>query len=245
VPVTIFSTLAKVTQATDPISSFGDQSNGAVPDVPVNAIDGTTASTYQNGGSGLNTQAGFPPFAGPAGLIVTPAGGPSLVSALRLYTAASNTERDPADYTLEGSNNGGSTYTVIASGALSLPLDRNSGTTGVDPLGQAVQEVRFSNNTYYKSYRITFNNVRLDANANSLWFSEMELLGVVRPILTFSVNPDHTITLTPSWPGELQSTTRLKDTGTVWVDEGPINQGGIVITPSPSTPQKYYRVQSF
>jgi len=73
----------------------------------------------------------------------------------------------------------------------------------------------------------------------------MELLGVVRPILTFSVNPDHTITLTPSWPGELQSTTQLKDTGTVWVDEGPINQGGIVITPSPSTPQKYYRVQSF
>ena len=77
---------------------------------------------------------------------------------MRIFTADANTERDPADYTLEGSLDG-NTFNAIAAGALSLPLDRNPNDgTAIDPLAQAFQEVSFSNYKTYPIYRVTFNN---------------------------------------------------------------------------------------
>jgi len=240
VSVKIFSTLTHVTQPTDPITQFGDDSNGAIPDSPPAAIDASTTS-YENGGSGLNAQAGFAPFGGPVGLIVTPAAGPSLVTVLRIFTSNGGTERDPADYKLEGSNDGGATYTVISSGALSLPTARNNPAQPTDPLTAAVQEVRFANSSYYTSYRATFNHVRDDSLANQLQIGELDLSGVVKPIMSITFE-NGLITLGTSWPGELYSTTALQGTNTVWVDEGPISPPGIAFTPS--GPVKFYRVQS-
>jgi hypothetical protein len=128
------------------------------------------------------------------GFIVTPtlgatAGG-TIVSGLRLYTANDAEARDPASYTLEGSLAGAAgPWTLISSGALDLPLDRNvtnmppdfTGTTPIDPASDFLQEVLFANTTPYTSYRLIFPTVRDSVAANSMQIADVELLGVVVP----------------------------------------------------------------
>ena len=244
--VQILSTLPDITVQADPISEFGDERAGFAA-LPQNAIDETTAK-YENPGSGLNVNAGFPPFGGPVGLVVTQAVGPTIVSGLRIYTADANPERDPADYTLEGSNDG-THYVLIASGALALPLDRNANNgTYIDPITQAMQEVLFANNTSYTSYRITFNHVRDDSNASELQFAEMELLGVPgvsagSPKLTFTFSSG-SLNLTSSANGTLQSTTALQGANTVWINEQAVSAGTTMQIPvDTSIPAKFYRVK--
>jgi hypothetical protein len=79
---------------------------------------------------------------------------------------------------LEGSNDGGTNYTTITSGPLSLPLDRNSLALAVDPTQAAVQEVLFANTQSYTTYRLTFPNVRSPSTASYLEIGEAEFLGV-------------------------------------------------------------------
>jgi len=253
--LTIVSLLTNVVYLTDPILTFGDEAVAAgggplyTADVGFNLIDDSTYK-WQNGGSGFSTSAGFPPFQGPVGVTLTnetadlTAFRPTLVVGMRIFTADANPERDPADYTLEGSLNG-NTFNTIASGALSLPLDRNPNDgTAIDPLTQAFQEVSFSNYKTYPIYRVTFNNTRNNTAANSMQMAEMQLLGVdasvAVPVLTVShgTTPG-TIKITTSVPAELYSATNI--TSGDWVDEGPIS-GSITITPTPGTPQSYYRV---
>jgi hypothetical protein len=243
--LTVISTLLDVTVPADPITGFGDTSGtqwGLNAD-PINAIDNFSTVKYQNGGSGLNAPAGFPPFGGPVGVVVTPAVGSTLVSGLRIYTADGNPERDPADFKLEGSSNGGATYTLLAAGPLSLPAARADAGQAFDPTTQPMQEILFSNHGSFTTYRLTFNHVRDDNNANSLQVGEIELLGVSAPpspVLTAVPNGSGGLTLSSSAPGQLWSTTNL--TGTVvWKNEGPIT-GSVTITPAPGEPQKYYRV---
>ena len=182
--LTVYSSLPDVTQPGDPITAFG----GTVPAAESvdHAID-DVAQKYLNFGAN-----GGVPFAGPAGLIVTPQGGlNTVVSAMRFFTANDATERDPADYILEGSTDGGSSWTSIASGSLNLPTGRNG--TGAmtvllnNSLTNFFQEVHFANSTPYSTYRWTVNNVRNNAAANSMQISEIELLGVAStapPVIT-------------------------------------------------------------
>ena len=243
--LTVITTLLDVTAAGDPITEFGDTT---APDYfglngdPPNAIDNNSSLKYQNGGSGLNAQAGFPPFVGPVGLVVTPAAGSTLVTGLRIYTANDVVERDPADFQLEGSTDGGATYTLIVAGPLNLPAARADAAQGFDPTVQPMQEILFTNHRSYTTYRLTFNNVKNDSVASNLQIGEVEFLGVTAsasPVLTV-VASGSGLTITSSAPGQLWSTTNLTSTA-VWKDEGPI-AGSVTITPTPGEPQKFYRV---
>lgn len=243
----VFSTLQDVTDPGDVIEGFGDLSGTAWADTTnaYNAIDGSVAK-WQNGGSGFSASAGFPPFKGPVGLIITPVRGATVVSGLRVYTANDATERDPADYKLEGSADGGATYHLISSGPLSLPAARSSDLVGNDPLQAALQEVLFANNASYSSYRLTFTNARDNSAANSLQIAEVELLGVssssVSPFLTVARAASGAVTLSTSMPGILESTTSLDPANTVWTNEGPVS-GTVTITPAQGVSAMFYRIR--
>jgi hypothetical protein len=237
--VNVLSTLLDVTSPSDEITAFGGQSPGAEP--VANAIENTT-SKYLNFGSPEGDTA--PPFVGPVGLVVTPAAGSTIVKGIRFYTANDVEARDPADYTLEGSNDGGTNFTVIATGTLSLPSARNDSALDINPLTLANQEVLFANNAGYTTYRLTFNTVKDSVAANSMQIGEIELLGAAGssgPTLTISRNADGTLRITSSAPGRLQSTTALVDggPGTGWAEEGPIVTFRDV---APIGPMKFYRV---
>lgn len=223
----LISPLETVLQPTDVIVSFGDQSGSFWGDNTNTyyAVDLTTAK-WQSGGSGFSAPAGFPPFQGPVGLVLTPAT-PTVVSGLRIYTANDAPERDPADYLLEGSVDGAN-YMVISSGSLDLPLERNPDdeTSVVDPLTSAFQEILLDNNRAFTSYRLTFNNTRNNNTANSLQVGEIQFLGTtasaVSPFLTIERSGDN-IVITSSTPGTLESTPSLSESNTVWTSEGAIS----------------------
>lgn len=233
--VNLVSSGQDVTVPGDVISSF----SGTAPDAEgvVHAIDNLT-DKYLNFGTDGNTDA---PFVGPVGFVVTPAATPTTVTGLRIYAANDAPERDPADYQLEGSNDGGGSYTVIAAGPVLLPVDRNAGGAPVDPLAQVNREIRFPNTRAYATYRFSITNVRNNAQANSMQLGEVELLGTVAPSLTITPGTGGSFTITSSMAGTLWSATELKEAGTVWSDEGPI-AGSVNITPNPAQPQKFYRV---
>lgn len=215
--VTIISTATDVTSPGDEITSFGGTSPDA--EAVANAIDDTT-SKYLNFGTDGNQD---PPFVGPVGLIVTPAAGSTVVTGLRLYTANDAVARDPVDFILEGSNDGGTTYTQIATGPLSLPDDRNDGGLPLDPLTVFNQEVTFANDSGYETYRLTFTNVKDNAGANSMQIGEIELLGTTgagAPRLTVARASADSITISWSGAGTLQSTGALLGAQTQWTDAG-------------------------
>jgi hypothetical protein len=178
------------------------------------------------------------PFLGPVGLTVTPAAGPSVVTGLRVYTANDAPERDPADYKLEGSNNG-TDFTVISTGRLLLPPDRNAtGLSPLDPIAMFDWEASFANASLYTTYRLTFTHVKSDETANSMQLAEVELLGTVLGV-SVTANPNGSLTISSTMPGTLWSAT---DVGAPnWVSEGPIT-GSVIITPAPGVPAKFYRV---
>ncbi len=246
--VTILTSLNNVLAYTDPITDFG-QSAGtsnfwAATAAPINAID-TLTTKYQNGGHGFSAEAGFPPFVGPVGLVVTPVAGATLVSALRIFTADGNPERDPADYTLEGSNDAGAHWTVISSGALALPLERNAGNQMIDPLSQNLQEIRFNNSWAFTSYRLTFNHTRNDSTASSLQIAEFQLPGVVvgsgSSSLTFARTGNNLVITSPV-AGTLQSNTSLTNPAG-WVNVQPVTAGTPVTLSISSSGNLFYRVK--
>lgn len=251
--LSIISTMTNVIQTNDMITAFGDQSVTAwgVATNAANAIDGNYTK-YINGGSGFSAGAGFPPFAGPVGLIITPqvdttttpaTTNATLVLGLRIYTADANSERDPADYALEGSIDGGMTFSPISSGALSLPSIRNaSAEVAVDPLTGSFQEVFFNNDKAYTTYRITFTHTKNDSTAACLQIAEIQFLGttgaVTVPVLTWK-HADGKLVLTSSVAADLYSTTNV--VSGAWVKEGAIS-GSMTITPDAATPAKFYRI---
>jgi hypothetical protein len=241
VSLAVLTTLTDVTAPSDTVTAYGDQSLGfwGAAGNPVNVID-DTFTTYVNGGSGLNAPAGFAPFGGPAGFVVTPALGNTVVNAVRFYTGTDAHINDPADYTLEGSNNGGASYTLISSGAVALPDTRNDVQLGLDPLTSVMREIRFANNQAFTSYRLSHANVKNNATANSVRLGEVELLGAVQPTLTIIDAGGGSLTISSSYPGTLQSATNLTPT-VIWANEGPIS-GSVNISPTPGEPIKFYRV---
>lgn len=239
--LTVVSTYTDVTSPADTVTGFGDTTGtryGASAN-PALAFDNFNTIAHINGGSGLNATAGFPPFGGPVGVVVTPAAGSSKIFGVRFYTSTDAISRDPADYKLEGSNNGGTSYTVISQGALSLPFGRADNNFAFDPTLQPMQEILFNNNTAYTSYRVTFNNIRDNNTDSALEIGEIELLGSAVPSVSIAPGTGGSLDITSTVAGTLQSSTNLT-TGN-WISEGPIS-GTINVVPNPAVPVKFYRV---
>jgi hypothetical protein len=251
--LSIVSLLTNVAYPTDGIMEFGDLATNNYPaDIGTDLIDGTTTK-WQIGGSGFSVLAGFGPFQGPVGVVLTNLTAdlsgtwrPTLVVGLRFFTADANTERDPADYLLEGSADG-NTFQTISSGSLNLPLARNAAGSLIDPLADAELEVFFANSKTFPVYRVTFNNTRNDNTASSLQLAELQFLGqdASVPVPALSVTRGTvagTLNITASVPSELFWSTNL--TSGAWIDAGPIS-GTITVTPSAGTPMKYYRLGAY
>ena len=98
------------------------------------------------------------------GLTITTGGG--VVTGLGLTSANDAPERDPASFVLSGSNDGGVTFTEIASGDVPAFGDRFERRT-----------VSFDNSTAYTTYELVFPTVANAGAANSMQIAEVELLG--------------------------------------------------------------------
>jgi hypothetical protein len=239
--VTILSASVDVTVPfTDLVVDFGNTST--TPASTDGAINENFTS-FVTRGSGLNNNAGFPPFAGPVGIVITPSVGSTVITAVRLYPGSEGSTQDPADLKLEGSSNGGGSYTtLIPTMALAIPTDRNLVSASVDPLNTSVQEIRFANGQSFTSYRLTFNHTKDDSNASALSIGELELLGTVgagAPSVSIGVGAGGSLNITSTAPGTLESNTNL--VGGTWISEGPIS-GTVNIIPDPAQRTKFYRV---
>jgi hypothetical protein len=172
------STLTNIALPGDSISDAGFVNNTPPNpgEGPSNVVDHTT-SKYLCFGSGPTN--GGAPFQGPVGFVLTPGAGNTIVSALRIYTANDSPERDPIDIMLEGSNDGGGTWTtILADTALALGDERNPGGLPLNVTNMVLEEVDFVNTNGYLSYRVTINNVKTNSIANSMAVGEIEFLGI-------------------------------------------------------------------
>jgi hypothetical protein len=186
--VTVFS---DVLAPGDTLSDFNNYMGQPLPYTSVpppwnmtvaNVEDGTLSQYLNYGANGS-----IPPFSGPVGFTVTPKAGATVVTGLRIFTASSHPEDDPADYLLEGSTNGGSTYTAISGGLLGLPAQRNAAGGPINIANQALQEIDFANTAAYTTYRLTFTNVCTNVYpnggaSNGVQVAEVQLLGSLAPL---------------------------------------------------------------
>ena len=222
----LLSTMQDVTAPGDTISVYnGGQGSGS--EGVTSAIDDTTQKYLNVSSSGSTYQ-------GPVGLIVTPALGSTLVKGLRIYTANDAPERDPADFVLEGSNDG-TNFSVIASGKLALPNDRNASGSATDPFAQFNQEVDFANSTPYLTYRLSFPHVKNGTGNNLMQVGEVELLGTAGVAVTIQRTSGGQLQLQWAQGLLLESTNIL----------GPWTTNSTATSPysvSPTGPRKFYRI---
>jgi hypothetical protein len=151
-------------------ATFTINNNWPGNEAPSNAIDGV-GQKYLNF-SMINT-----------GFIVKPSVGSSVATSIKLWTANGPQQRDPASYEMWGSNaaiGSGpsfslSDFTLISSGALSLPSTRNG--AGNTPLSDiSSQTIGFTNSTAYTSYMVIFPTVK-DNSATVMEIGEVQLYG--------------------------------------------------------------------
>jgi hypothetical protein len=99
----------------------------------------------------------------PSGLTISTGGG--VVTGLGLTSANDSPDRDPASFVLSGSNDGGATFTEIASGdvaAFTARFER--------------QELSFANETGYSTYHLVFPTTA-GASTCCMQIAEIELIG--------------------------------------------------------------------
>jgi len=146
-------------------SATGSSANYPGGEPPQAAIDGSLYSKYLNFDK-LNT-----------GFTVSGAKSSFPVTQMVLVTANDAPERDPASYTLEGSNDG-TIWTPISSGALALPDGRN---TSIANFTVNSQSITFANSATFSNYRVVFPTVKNAGAANSMQIAEVSLLGMFDP----------------------------------------------------------------
>jgi hypothetical protein len=177
-----------VTVAGDPVVGFfqGSVGMGDTPssvgtgggqyqsnESPVNSIDRDGATKYLNFGNGPSNVSNTTKGVG-TGFIVTPAIGPSIVTAIQVATANDSPNRDPLTVSIEGTNatnnlNAGSVWSLIADN-VNLGINTDPGRQMFGP------EIAFANTTAYRSYRIIVKSQR--GSDNGVQYSEMNLIGV-------------------------------------------------------------------
>jgi hypothetical protein len=155
----------------DPVLAI--DTDGLIPDSaypgaegPANAINGTLAK-YLNFGKENS------------GFIVTPSVGSSVIDSFQITTANDFEGRDPSSFELYGTNDAivsednslgnGESWTLIESGALALPVER-------DTLGEVVN---VTNMEAYNSYRMVFPTVKdpMGDLIDSLQIAEIQFFG--------------------------------------------------------------------
>jgi hypothetical protein len=174
-----------ILQPGDALSDFNNSLSLPYNSIPpafdmsvTNVEDGTLYQYVNFGGNGSTA-----PFAGPVGFTVTPQSGSTVVIGIRFYTSSSHPEDDPADYTLLGSNDGGTNFTPIATGPLSLPPQRNAAGGPINVTNQVLYEVDFPNSLAYTTYELAFTNVNdNDTASNGVQLAEVQLLGSLPPV---------------------------------------------------------------
>ena len=139
---------------------------------PPNAFDGNATTKYLSFGNcavgSSSTSCGVG-----TGFYFTAQNGVSLLSAVRLATANDYPERDPITMTIEGSNQAsatlttGSSWTLIYSGSTGLNTDPGRYTWG--------PRRNFTNNVWYKSYRVLVTSIRAADCATQ--YMEVDLIG--------------------------------------------------------------------
>ena len=170
------------------LDAFRSNSRHPLTENPPTLLDNATGTKYLN-------------FAGAnSGFIVTPSAS-SVVQSFRLSTANDNEQRDPATYSLYGTNSpilskdgslgDSEPWTLISSGALALP-------SGVGSRQVAGPIVAFANATPYSSYRMVFPTVKNVPASTIMQISEAQLfsdaagtapiLAVGNPILAIDVD---------------------------------------------------------
>lgn len=176
-------TLDDVTLLGDPITIVNgvNDSDGAFGPPPgtegvANAIDDTT-NKYLNF---LDYGSGF---------IVTPtgktAGGtlPTIVEAIRLYSANDAPGRDPGSFFLEGAASANGPFTLIAASNVTLGARNATGqpvtTANINNLNFVT--FSFPNSTPYFAYRVTFPTLANGLSEIGMQIAEVELLGTVVP----------------------------------------------------------------
>lgn len=158
------------------VGTAGDTNNWPAAEPPadlINGLIGGGGEKYLNFAK-LNT-----------GVVVT-AASPSLITSITFYVANDAPDRDPAQYSLYGSNSvtvnpdtstsfSLADFTLISSGALELPTDRNT-ETGNTGLGQTVD---VNATTEYQTYMLVFPTLRNADATNSMQLSEIHFEGRV------------------------------------------------------------------
>jgi hypothetical protein len=147
----------------DAIKAWSGSSYPVPNETPAKVLDQLSNTKYLNFGKDG------------AGLIITNSGGAVTVGTMQLTTAGDATNRDPASYELYGTNDpiqsadnsnglGGESWSLISSGALSLPLTRQDSTTFV-PINAAAA---------YKSYKLVFPTLRNAPATNSMQIADVQ-----------------------------------------------------------------------
>ncbi len=213
------TTLPKnVVQPGDPIIASSANSPGS--EGVANAIDGTQAKY-------LNRDSAAP--AKPAGFVVTPSVGATLINGLSMQSANDAPERDPLSVTLEGSNDD-----TIA--------DFNSGTWALVYKNEAVPTfaTRFQTLTFlfdnvkpYKHYRWTVLKTATD-NSCCMQIAEVQLLGSGAPKNVIQPG-DPIIASSANSPGSEGVANAIDGTQAKYLNRdsaAPSKPAGFVVTPS-------------
>ncbi len=180
------STRSDITGVSDPISiwpitagsglTVGVNSNSPQSEQVPNAIDNDINTKYLNY------------YGANSGFVVTPATGATLVTKLTFTTANDSPERDPITYKLEGSKDGGSTYTTIVnSAATNLTTTRFAKAEGAE----------IANQEWYTTYRVTFPQLRSNT---MMQIGEVELLGVPFQRVVYTLGSSAPVNVHPLVP---------------------------------------------
>jgi len=202
-------------------------------------LDTNLGTKYLNfGGGRYNT-----------GFIVTPAYGSSIVQSFQLGTGGDAPERDPAEWTLYGTNDAitsanhstglAENWTLIGSGA-DAGLNADPGRTAYGSM------VDLTNSTAYTSYKMTYPTIR--GGSGMMQVSEVDLftglagagtdvMAVADPMLAIQATPDsHYPYWVPEGPAE------AIDGGTAkYLNFGEENSG-LIVTPSGTDPVKGFQI---
>jgi hypothetical protein len=156
----------------DNIVNYPSTTISPASQVPAYAIDGTTLNWLN---PGLN---GGAPYLGPAGCVWTPSAGSTIISGIRIFSGSDNQQNNPANFILEGSNDGAH-YSLITSKLITVPDTRKVGFLPIDVTSQAFAEQDFNNKTAYTSYRFTITMTEnLPTVADGIQVAEIQFLGV-------------------------------------------------------------------